>query len=89
VRASRTSTPADGAESAPARYVFRADGDYWTLAYDSHPFHVKDVRGLHYIGRLLRQPHRDLHVLDLVASASIRHRPERTDRRQTVTGAAR
>lgn len=63
---SREGLPA--AESDGARYVFRPDGDYWTLAYDSDPFHVRDVRGLQYICRLLRQPHQDVHVLDLVAT---------------------
>jgi tetratricopeptide (TPR) repeat protein len=67
-RVSRNGSPTHDTGAMAARYVFRADGDYWTLAYDSDPFHVRDVRGLHYIGRLLRQPHRDLHVLDLVAS---------------------
>jgi hypothetical protein len=51
------------------RYLFRVEGDYWTVAYDSRPFHLRDMRGLQYIERLLRRPHHDLHVLDLVALA--------------------
>jgi hypothetical protein len=80
-RAAPRGTPTDGVHGMPARYVFRADGDYWTVAYDSQPFHVKNVRGLYYIGRLLRQPHRDLHVLDLVASGidTASPRRERSD----------
>lgn len=72
---SRRSTPAT---TAP-RYVFRADGDYWTVAYDSKAFHLRDVRGLQYIGCLLRHPHHDLHVLDLVVSGLAI--PTRSDRR--------
>lgn len=77
---SRAETAPPRADAAPARYVFRADGDYWTLAYDSKTFHVRDVRGLQYIGRLLRQPHHDVHVLDLVVSGlEASPRPERKD----------
>lgn len=73
--ASASCTP----EPDSARYIFRPDGDYWTLAFDSGPVHVRDVRGLQYIGRLLHYPHRDVHVLDLVATGAtgaLRPRPD-------------
>jgi DNA-binding response OmpR family regulator len=48
--------------------TFRLEGEYWTIAYQGTVFRVRDTRGLHYIAYLLRYPHRDIHVLELVAS---------------------
>jgi hypothetical protein len=67
----------DGVDAAPpagpaaerGAFIFRPDGDFWTLAYASRPFHVRDMRGLHYIATLLRQPHQELHALDLACAA--------------------
>jgi tetratricopeptide (TPR) repeat protein len=46
--------------------VFRREGDYWTVAYAGQTAHLRDVRGLHYLARLLRRPGREVHVLELV-----------------------
>ena len=37
------------------------------IAYQGTPFRVKNIRGLHYIAHLLRRPHQECHVFDLVA----------------------
>jgi len=53
---------------APGR-VFRREGDYWTIAYGGALFRLRDAKGLEYLARLLAEPGRELHVLDLVAPA--------------------
>jgi hypothetical protein len=46
-------------------YVFRAEGDYWSIAYEGDAFRLMDLKGLHYVARLLAEPGREIHVLDL------------------------
>ncbi len=50
----------------PRRNVFRREGDYWSISYGGNTFRLKDAKGLHYMARLLREPGREWHVLDLV-----------------------
>jgi tetratricopeptide (TPR) repeat protein len=45
--------------------VFRAEGDYWSIAYEGDAFRLRDLKGLHYIARLLAAPGREVHALDL------------------------
>ncbi len=45
---------------------FRREGDYWTIAFDGKVVRMRDAKGLGYLARLLRQPHREFHVLDLL-----------------------
>jgi tetratricopeptide (TPR) repeat protein len=47
--------------------VFRREGEYWTIAFEEDAFRVRDVKGLHYVARLLSEPGREFHALDLVA----------------------
>jgi tetratricopeptide (TPR) repeat protein len=48
--------------------VFRRDGDYWSVIFDGHTAHVRDLKGMRYLARLLAEPGREYHVLDLVAA---------------------
>ncbi len=48
--------------------VFRREGEYWTIAYQGTVCRVRDTLGLRYLASLLRSPHRQIHVLELVAS---------------------
>ena len=50
----------------PASATLRCNGDYWIVSDGSTTAHLKDMKGLHYIGQLLRHPGEELHVLDLV-----------------------
>jgi tetratricopeptide (TPR) repeat protein len=50
--------------------VFRRDGDYWSVIFDGHTVHVRDLKGMRYLARLLADPGREYHVLDLVAAES-------------------
>jgi tetratricopeptide (TPR) repeat protein len=47
--------------------VFRREGDYWSVAFDGLTVRVRDLKGLRYLARLLADPGREFHVLDLVA----------------------
>ena len=47
--------------------VFRREGDYWLVIFDGHTVRVRDLRGMRYLARLLADPGREYHVLDLVA----------------------
>ena len=46
--------------------VFRREGDYWSVMFDGHTVRLRDQKGLHYLARLLGEPGREFHVLDLV-----------------------
>jgi len=70
-----TATPApvehrDTPEEQPAASVnvFRRDGDYWSVIFDGHTVHVRDLKGMRYLAILLADPGREYHVLDLVAA---------------------
>ena len=60
--------------------VFRREGDYWSVSFDGHTVHVRDLKGMRYLARLLADPGREYHVLDLVASESASGaQPDRSD----------
>ena len=48
--------------------VFRREGDYWSVIFDRHTVRVRDLKGMRYLARLLADPGREHHVLDLVAA---------------------
>jgi CheY-like chemotaxis protein len=50
--------------------VFRREGEFWTVAFEGAAFRLKDAKGLHYIARLLREPGREIHVLNLLAPSA-------------------
>ena len=47
---------------------FRREGDYWTVSFEGHTVRVRDLKGMRYLARLLADPGREYHVLDLVAA---------------------
>jgi pimeloyl-ACP methyl ester carboxylesterase len=58
--------PAQVAPEEPAM-LFRREGDYWTVAFEGTVVRMHDAKGLGYLARLLRHPHREFHALDLLA----------------------
>lgn len=58
-------------EPRPARpvraNVFRREGEYWRIVYNRRTFQLHDSKGLRYLARMLAEPGREWHVLDLVA----------------------
>jgi hypothetical protein len=55
--------------------VFRREGDYWSVTFDGDTVRVRDLKGMHYLARLLADPGREFHVLDLVAAETGRDGP--------------
>ena len=77
----RSAASSPGAPDPPAESpdVFRREGDYWSVVFDGQTVRVRDLKGMHYLARLLAEPGRELHVLDLVAAETGRETP--SDRR--------
>jgi len=58
-----------GATAAPeadrGRSVFRREGDYWTVVYEGSLVRMRDSKGLRHLSRLLAEPGREFHAIDL------------------------
>ena len=54
--------------SEPEDNELRRAGDYWTIVYEGHSISVRDAKGIRYLARLLAEPGREVHVLDLLAA---------------------
>ncbi len=62
----------DGSEPAPARDVRLAitrEGEYYAITSARGTLRFKATRGMQYLARLVAEPDRELHVLDLVGAA--------------------
>ena len=57
-----------GRQPVAGANTFRHEGDYWTVVFDGHTAHVRDLKGMRHLARLLADPGREYHVLDLVAA---------------------
>jgi tetratricopeptide (TPR) repeat protein len=55
-------------QSVASVNVFRREGDYWSVIFDGHTVHVRDLKGMRHLALLLTDPGREYHVLDLVAA---------------------
>src|SRR5262249_38287080 len=69
---------------APLAYVFRRDGEYWTIEYEGQTVRLHDAGGLRYLAELLHHPGREFHVTQLVTAAA----PERTEGARAPSGRA-
>jgi hypothetical protein len=47
--------------------VFRREGDVWLATFDGASVRVRNRKGMHYLARLVANPGREFHALDLVA----------------------
>jgi hypothetical protein len=54
------------AAHAPRVAVLRREGDYWTVVYAESTSRLRDMKGLAFLGHLLRHPGREFHALDLI-----------------------
>src|SRR5262249_8128993 len=52
-------------------HFFRRSGDYWEIAYNGKVMRLRRSVGLDYLRVLLRDPVRELFVLDLIAAAGV------------------
>jgi pimeloyl-ACP methyl ester carboxylesterase len=50
--------------------LFRRDGEYWTVGHRGLVVTLHDTKGLRDLGRLLAEPGREFHVLDLMAAGT-------------------
>lgn len=66
----------DGTHDEPTA-IFRCDGDTRTICFGDVTVHMRDLQGFRYIERLLAEPGREFHALDLVA---VEHGTIRTGR---------
>jgi tetratricopeptide (TPR) repeat protein len=57
---------AGGADASTG--IFRAEGDYWSIAYEGQTVRVSDLKGMHYLARLIAHPGHEFHALDLVSA---------------------
>jgi tetratricopeptide (TPR) repeat protein len=55
-------------ERAGPANVFRREGDFWSVVFDDRTARLRDLKGLHYLARLLADPGKEFHVLDLVSA---------------------
>lgn len=56
------------ADPRAAAFVFRREGQMWTISFEGESVHMKDSVGLAYIARLLAEPHRDTPAVSLLAA---------------------
>jgi len=59
---------AEAAVAVVAENVFRREGEYWTICYEGAVVRLKDAKGLRHLARLLAQPGREFHAVDLEAA---------------------
>jgi non-specific serine/threonine protein kinase len=57
-----------GATTAPVLGLLRRTGKRWLVGYGEVRFELPDTKGLGYLARLLAEPDREIHVLDLLGA---------------------
>lgn len=71
--AAQAAALADGEAKSPVRAgraqraVFRREGSMRRIVFDGHEVSTRDLKGYRYLARMLADPDREFHVLDLVA----------------------
>jgi len=76
IQGATAAPPAAAEEAAPPREaqpatglnILRREGDYWTVIFEGQTVRVRDRKGMRHLARLLADPGREFHVLDLVAA---------------------
>jgi non-specific serine/threonine protein kinase len=66
--------------------LFLLQNDYWIIRYQGHGALPKSTRGLHYLAVLLRNPGREFHVRELLASPMAVPTPASVSGNEHVTG---
>jgi tetratricopeptide (TPR) repeat protein len=59
--------PADTGIAPSDDNVFRREGDFWLIVFQGQATRLRDLKGLRYLARLLAQPGREVHVLQMIA----------------------
>jgi len=57
-------------EASPpgAAGVFRREGEYWTVVFGGTTVQIRDTKGMRHLARLLKEPGKEFHALDLARS---------------------
>jgi hypothetical protein len=58
------------AQPEPLHGAFSKEGEYWTIGYQGHVIRLRESIGLAYLVRLIAEPHRECHALDLAVWTS-------------------
>jgi hypothetical protein len=61
-------TQAAGRPCEAGRYLFRREGEYWTVCFEGAVVRLRDAKGLRHLARLLADPGREFHAVDLEAA---------------------
>jgi tetratricopeptide (TPR) repeat protein len=59
-------------EPGPQAPLLRREGEYWTVEFDGAALRIRDAKGMSHLARLLAEPGREFHALDLAATAAPR-----------------
>lgn len=62
--------PVDAPTSIATGNVFRKEGDYWSVVFGGATVRVRHLKGMGYIARLLADPGREFHALDLATEGA-------------------
>jgi hypothetical protein len=65
----------DAAAPGASGNLFRREGEYWTVRYDGLVARLTDAKGLRLLARLLADPGREFHAIDLEAAGGQTARP--------------
>jgi hypothetical protein len=57
-------------QRAAVQYLFRPEGEFWTLRYEGRVLRLKDSKGLRLISHLMKHPGVEVHALDLASIVS-------------------
>lgn len=63
-----TARPASAGGHASGEGRLQREGDYWTIGFAGETVRIRDLKGIHYLARLLADPGREFHVFDLVSA---------------------
>ena len=55
---------------------FHAEGEYWSISFSGETVRLRDLKGLRYLARLLAEPGREFHALDVAHAANAGHAAE-------------
>jgi hypothetical protein len=61
-------TQAAGRPFEASRNLFRREGEYWTVCFEGAVVRLRDAKGLRHLARLLADPGREFHAIDLEAA---------------------
>jgi len=69
------------ARPADRAWRFEREGEYWSIEYGEDAFRLRDSKGLGYLAKLLSEPGREFHAMDLAmerapASTAVRREPD-------------